>query len=328
MSHQRLTGVFALGLLFVAPMRAQQDVCLHRSIPVNVLTQDGKIVTGLDAASFRGSYRHKPVRILSTTRDEQPRRILMLLDSSGSMTEHRDDWTVVLNIADAVVTHMPPQTPIGLAAFAVKIDRSVELTSNRQKLEQELTELRRGSKLFPKGPRKTALWDAIQSGLAMLGAPQEGDVIYVISDGEDNSSKTNPPVLERTLLSAGVRLFALELYDAEFADEIMEGSTGPQHLVDFVTTTGGLPLILPRNQQAYGYALADKSGKPTLLGRSLALQLQQITAFERLEIELPEPIDKPRDWDLKVTNLGEFKARNLTVVYPRKLLPCPASAGK
>ncbi len=330
MSHQRLTRIFALGLLFVAPVRAQQEVCPHRSIPVNVLTQDGKIVTGLDAANFRGSYRHKPVRILSATTDAQPRRILVLLDSSGSMMEARDDWTVVLNVGDALVTHMPPQAQIGLAAFALKIDRSVELTSNRQELKQELTELRRGRKLFPKGQRKTALWDAIQSSLATFGAPQEGDVIYVISDGEDNSSKTDPSTLERTLSWTGVRLFALELYDAEVADidDISVEGASARHFVDLVTTTGGVAVGLPRDQQAYGYALADKSGKPTLLGKNLALQLQEITAFERLEIELPEPVDKPRDWDLKVTNLGEFKARNLTVVYPRKLTPCPATAGK
>jgi von Willebrand factor type A domain len=322
--------LFASAGLCAAPLRAQQDPCMQRSLPVYVLTSDGGAVTGLGPTNFEGSYRQKPVHIVSAAIDGQPRRVLLLLDSSGSMfSSPRDDWNLALHVAGILLTQFPPQTPIGVAVFADRMDRAVGLTTDRQQVEQELAELRAGRKLFPAGPRSTALWDAIRGGLAMFGTPQQGDVIYVITDGQDDSSRTEPTALERMLLSAGVRVFALELFDAGFP---RGKSHGTQDFIEFVTTTGGFALSPTRAQNVGSggdsYALTGKSGQPTRLRMSLALQLQQIMAFERLDIELPEPLDKPHEWDLKVTNLGELKTRSVSVIYPRKLLPCSATAAK
>lgn len=49
-----------------------------------------------------------------------------------------------------------------------------------------------------------------------------------------------------------------------------------------------------------------------------------MTTFYRLEIELPQEVDKPREWRLELVPREGFKVKDLRVVYQRKLLPCEA----
>lgn len=327
MSPQCLSLLLGLAVLCDAPLCAQQDACMQRSISVNVLTIDGKMVTGLDAANFQASYRHKPVRIVSATMDTQPRRIVVIIDASGSMLGPTADWNLALNVADELLAHIPRENSIALVVFSSQIERTIELTTDRKKLIDELAVLRSARKVMQKDKnRRTALWDAIHESVTLFGSPREDDVIYVISDGEDNSSHIRREELGRFLLSSGVRLFALELADPEFVSDGLTGAVSD--FQDLVRDTGGFGVLLERKTEPTypSYALADSRGKPTRLALELRLQFRQIVAVYRLGVELPESVDKPREWELKVTSLGKFKARNLRVFYPRKLVPCRVTA--
>jgi hypothetical protein len=66
---------------------AQDDACLHRKIPVTVIDRSSAPVGGMAVSDFRGDLRGKRVQILSLQSDMQSRRVVILLDVSGSMLQ-------------------------------------------------------------------------------------------------------------------------------------------------------------------------------------------------------------------------------------------------
>src|ERR1700720_1790745 len=68
------------------------DDCRERSVPLSVLRRD--IVGGgnLTEHNFKAAVAGKPVRIVSMTDVQQPRRIILLFDVSFSVLESYQNW--------------------------------------------------------------------------------------------------------------------------------------------------------------------------------------------------------------------------------------------
>jgi len=91
--HSRRIGlVFTAAVLTAGQLFAQSDPCLRRTIAVNVLTDQGKVVSDLATDNFKVSFDHKPAQVLSVTFDVLPRRVMIVLDASGSMIAEQSDW--------------------------------------------------------------------------------------------------------------------------------------------------------------------------------------------------------------------------------------------
>src|ERR1700691_1542012 len=135
-------------LLGARGVRAQADSCLRRSVPVNVLNDQGQIVTGLTENNFIGSMHHQSVKILSVRQDDSPRRVVIVIDASGSMTGERSTWHLNLAVARNLVTPMSSETLAGLIVFGSKGYKNMSLPSNKKQLEDELTILEPGSKHY------------------------------------------------------------------------------------------------------------------------------------------------------------------------------------
>ena len=304
-------------LLGARGVRAQADSCLRRSVPVNVLNDQGQIVTGLTENNFIGSIRHQPVKVLSVTQDDSPRRVVIVIDASGSMTGERSTWHLYLAVAHNLVTPMSSETLAGLIVFGSKVDKNISLTSNKKQLEDELTILESGNNALPKGLRQTALWDALGAAASEFGSPQDGDAIYTITDGGDNWSKTSTNSLTEDLLNKLIRLFTFSLNTDR--GPAVEEATGLLSLMDISNATGGYAVNLPKSATGMIPALVNRSGEITPQGGMLMTQYRQIFSFQRMQIELPKALDKSQEWNLKVTST---KAKDLTVVYPHKLAAC------
>jgi len=67
-----------------------------RSIVVNVFDMHGRIISNLTKENFRVLLNGKPVALLDARYSVAPRRIVILLDKSGSMTgeTHTAKWSV------------------------------------------------------------------------------------------------------------------------------------------------------------------------------------------------------------------------------------------
>jgi uncharacterized protein with von Willebrand factor type A (vWA) domain len=171
------------------------------------VNRNGGIVSNLDSSSFQAILRHRPVKILSAAWEEQPRRVLILLDASGSMSKTAER-ALALDGADQLLAQMPPKTQIGLAVFSETITQTVSLTTDRQALHEKLKDVTGRRYPCPKGKCQTALLDAVFESLTNFETPQEGNVLYVISDGGENASHRTWRVVEDAVLAAGVRVFA------------------------------------------------------------------------------------------------------------------------
>jgi von Willebrand factor type A domain len=302
-------------LVSASPLVAQTDPCLRRSVPINVLTAKGETVTGLTPENFKASFHRKAVKIVSVTPDGAPRRVMIVLDSSRSMMSQSDEWHDYVKVARYLAERLPTESAIGLVVFTEKIERLIPLTNDRAKVRDELAKLDSGAEVF-KG--KTAVWDAIIAASSEFVAPQEGDAIYAVTDGGDNSSKTDFGKLRTTLLQKRIRIFAFsQQFDSSGpTHELYEG---PMELQELIGSTGGYAVNFNPNAVGRLPELTDKSGKPTPEGALLLTQFGEILSFNRVEIELTERFEKIQGWSLAIAGLN---ARNLIIVYPRKLAGC------
>lgn len=313
----RMAAAFIVVLFLVGSQLAQTDPCLRRSVPVNVVDDRGQLVAGLTENNFAGSIHHQPVKIISVMPDGTARRLLIILDASGSMIEDKRIWHLYLAVGRNLITPVPESTLVGLIVFSSKIEENILLTTRKKSLQDELTRLDPGARTFPKGPRHTALWDALETAASEFSQPQQGDAIYAITDGGDNASKTSEKPLEEDLLNRGIRLFTFSVDPS--AGPTPEETNGPASLMELTQATGGYAVRLPNYSPGGPPSLLSGAGKLTPEGELLMLQFRQIFSFERIEVQLPKAPNKTQDWNLKITGM---KAKDLTLVYPHKLAGC------
>jgi len=309
-------------LCLVGGLRAQEPPCMQRTVVANVLTEAGQPVADVPASSFRGTFHGKSVRVLSATRDLGPRRVVVLLDASGSMLDGGAKWQLARRAVSDILNALPAKDQIALLVFAAKVDAVVGFSEGRQAIADRIAALEAGRKSFPKGSRNTALLDAMLEGLSLLQPAQRGDVIYLISDGGDNISRAKPDKVERALLATGVRLFALGFVDPSgYRSRTLDELIGSSLLHDFPEDTGGALLILE------GYSFEGK--REAELNLSLRRLYSQMTQYYRLEVALTEPIDKPGRWKLKLVDDNGKEVKLWHPAYQSILLPCnPPTAQK
>ena len=309
----KLRALLAVPLLLLvgAALEALAQACTceggprRRTLAVNVLDEQGNQVSGLTAANFRAEFRGQPVEILSAALDTQPRRIVLLLDTSGSMAARVGKWELAAEAAEDLLGWGPPDSSIALVTFREKVEPRTGFESESQKAKQALKAARpAGDSSDPSGAR-TALRDA---------------------------------VVEAALLGSGARLFAVVLADRArgggFAvvSSLMSGpmiitdvaigeSGGFVPLRSFVDASGGLGMTAG----AVGTSAPRFDYKEKQRGwffSQARLLYGAMGEFYRLQVELPEESDKVREWKLNVVDARGKKMKQVGVVYPRKLAPC------
>ena len=307
---------------------AQEPSCLHRQVPVNLVDQWGYPQREIETAAFRGDFRGKPIEILRVTKDAHPRRIIILLDSSGSMleTENRK-WMLALQVAGDAAAFLPPDTEVALDSFAERIDETVDFGQGRNAVAEKIIAWKPGINPGHSKRRTTALWDSLLEALDRFGRSQPGDVVYLISDGGDNTSKTKPQAVESAYIRAGVRLFSfVPMAESTLGLTNPDEMGGASTLQDLTKSTGGNLVFLPAGGKLvlrnFSLGEKDKAALAYLL-RGLYMQMRE---FYWLEMTLPQPVDKPHDWLLKLANLPDTRRKDLQLRYPTKLFPCSQPA--
>ena len=213
----------------------------------------------------------------SSLANQEPPRIVLLLDTSGSMYGLRSasEMNFSLDLAENLVSSLPSSYEIGLEFFSTEFDPVSRPTSDRKMLMNQLESLRSHPSSF-KG--RTALWSAILNSLKLFDHPHIGDAIYVMTDGGDNASKVTKKYVTQTLAETGVRLFAFVFQQARRPSE---EELGPIYVKQIVDDTGGA-MIAYVGTDLINFplhavpALFDDSGKITRFGSLLASQYRQI----------------------------------------------------
>jgi hypothetical protein len=215
-----------------------------------------------------------------------------------------------------LIDHFENRADYALIVFSDKAELRASLGDGKETVLEQL-EFRPDLE-----PGNTALLDAIALGATILDSPRLEDVIYLISDGQDTHSQAGWDDVEQALLEKGIRLFVFHFQEigASRREEVRLGWVKLRHLVQ---VSGG-------DVVAYRYRPRDPeltAEKERALLRSLGLLYQQMLEFQRIEIRLPVELKKPRKWKLEVVDERGEKRKGLTVLYPRKLMPCAVLAG-
>lgn len=187
-----------------------------RTVPVyaTVTDSEGRLVPGLTRQDFEIFDNKRPQALTLFSNEVQPITAVVLLDTSGSMTNYID---FVKQACEQFLLRMLPKDRVMLGDFNDKIQFVTSLTSDRDELVASLKNIDYG---YP-----TRLYDAIDQGVTELRDIQGRRVIVVFTDGEDEGSKLRfDPVLDR-VLNEGIMVYGIGLHTRFFnGQRWMEGS--------------------------------------------------------------------------------------------------------
>jgi VWFA-related protein len=160
------------------------------AIYATVIDRDNRLVTDLEEQHFQVFDNMKPQPLTVFKSDIQAITVVVMLDTSGSMTLNLDR---LKRASEQFVLRLLPQDRARIGSFAqlIKIDPPT-FTSDRDVLTRILhTEIRFGNPTF--------LWDAIDRSMDALVNEEGRRVVLIFTDGEDERSvKTNfDQVVER-----------------------------------------------------------------------------------------------------------------------------------
>ncbi len=316
--------LIASGLALAAQEQATQTYVL----PLGVYDRDGKFVEGLKPEQIRVKGVKATVKRLEL--DTGPRRIILLLDMSGSMGQRKTAWEFVRSVTKAVLTAIRPDNSVALHVFAEKHVVLVPFTEDFAAVDSQLDALPRPGRTEAKEAygRKTALLDALAS--VMNECEKEfrlGDVIFLISDGGAmRTSEVKIQDLRSRVGRAGVRIFHLVpilpslatvgdlwVWDLEVAESLAK-ETGGEIL--FPWETWEVPV--PGGSYPPNYARSEN------VAATVQKAARLIQSVYRVELEVPESPHKPRKLTVEVLDSHKRRISKERLLDPRYLVPQPA----
>jgi hypothetical protein len=287
-------------LLIACGIAAAQQPCRSTALVTVLDRKTNQPVDGLLARNFLVKFRDREISVRAVAPPPAERRIVFVLDRSGSMTYVSNDpsagrYDPNLRLRSALgnaLSAIPGGDTVAFLAFAGKF-------ANQTEFMPAAIALRRMPEILKWKPEgagqkgRTALWDNLDSALRILTPHKAGDVIVVISDGEDNFSSMSDGKLREELVAVSVSLLAMLVTDP-FAPTPVDPRL--PNLLDLVNATGGT---------------ATKLGVPPLLiaDPDVVLPVRpsqlilQLTHQYDLELDY-SPIQSPQKWQLSVTLFG------------------------
>src|SRR2546427_8847389 len=200
-------------------------------------------------------------------------------------------WDLVLRAATDVAAHAPPDSSVALLVFNDKVKQKVDFSAGPQAVLERIAQVRAGltPDRLPAG--RTPLRDAVLEGLKLLEPATPGDVIYAITDGGDNASKSSPVAVEKALVSAGIRLFAFLVVDYPGLRRVPEELYGPDDFLQLVQATGGSTLQLNANPRSEPRDPVEERDRPAPGAGAGQLDLP-VAQCDRVGGDLPETVTK------------------------------------
>src|SRR5262245_38745819 len=150
------------------------------SLFVTVADAQKRLVPGLTQEDFEIYDNDKPQPIIYFDNSVHPINVVVMLDTSGSMTLTID---LLKRAAEQFVIRLLPEDKGRIGAFNDKVQISSKLTSNRDELASSVKDVDFGN--------STRLWDAVALSLDELKSIDGRRVVLVFTDGDDTDSKAS-----------------------------------------------------------------------------------------------------------------------------------------
>jgi hypothetical protein len=188
------------------------------SIYATVLDRTGRLVPDLQKDDFVVLDDGKPVELTLFSNEPQPFTVVVMLDTSASMTANLD----LLNAAaEQFLLRLHPEDRARVGAFNDKIQISDAFTNDRDALIKELKELQFGN--------PTRLNDAIDVSLDALEQVDGRRVVLMFSDGEDTASNTSFRAVQDRARNLEVMVYAIGL-ESEYFNGLRVQRSRPSRL--------------------------------------------------------------------------------------------------
>jgi Ca-activated chloride channel family protein len=170
------------------------------SLFVTVADATRRLVPGLTQEEFEVFDNEKPQPIIFFQNEVQPITVVVMLDTSGSMTLTLD---LLKDAAEQFLIRLLPIDKGRVGAFNDKIQFSSRYTNDRDQLVTDVKNLDYGN--------GTRLWDAIGASIDELKGVDGRRVVLVFTDGDDTSSKISQGTVIERARADEVMIYAIGL---------------------------------------------------------------------------------------------------------------------
>lgn len=196
-------------------------------VPVSVTDKTGHLVKGLPQSAFQVFESGVPQTIKVFKNEDVPISLGLVIDNSGSMHDKRAS---VVSAALTLVEDSNKQDEVFVVNFNDDVNLDTDFTNNIEALEHGLT------KIDSRGG--TAMRDAIRMSIDHLKDRGRRDkkVILVVTDGNDNASKSELADVVRLAQQDDVQIYAIGLLNEE---EPREAEKARRALATLSGSTGG-----------------------------------------------------------------------------------------
>jgi Ca-activated chloride channel family protein len=199
------------------------------SLFVTVADAQKRLVPNLTQDEFQILDNEKPQPITYFDNSIHPINVVVMLDTSGSMTLTID---LLKQAAEQFVIRLLPDDKARIGAFNDKIQINARWSNNRDQLVTDIKDLDYGN--------GTRLWDAVGAALDELKSIDGRRVILVFTDGDDTESKTMSlgRVIERARADE-VMIYAIGLESRYFNGQTQVRTRPDAGLRKVADETGG-----------------------------------------------------------------------------------------
>jgi Ca-activated chloride channel family protein len=259
----------ALALLTSIATSAQQPPTFKSgtqvvSLFVTVADAQKRLVPGLTQDDFEIFDNDKPQPIVYFDSSVHPISVVVMLDTSGSMTLSID---LLKRAAEQFLIRLLPDDKGRVGAFNDKIQMSSRFTNDRDELVSSVRDLDYGI--------STRLWDAVAAGLDELKTIEGRRVVLVFTDGDDTASKVGLGTLIERSRAEETMVYAIGLESRYFNGQRTVTSKPDRGLKRLADETGG------------GYFELQKTSDlaPTFTQVALELHSQYVMGFTPTQLD-------------------------------------------
>ena len=194
------------------------------SLFVTVADMQKRLVPDLTQEEFGVFDNEKPQPIVYFDNSIHPINVVVMLDTSGSMTLTID---LLKRAAEQFLIRLLPDDKAKVGAFNDKVQISARYSNNRDQLISAVKDLDYGN--------GTRLWDAVAMSLDELKGIDGRKVILVFTDGDDTASKVGLGSMIDRARAEEVMVYAIGL-ESQFMNQRTKPDSGLRKIAD---ETGG-----------------------------------------------------------------------------------------
>jgi Ca-activated chloride channel homolog len=198
-----------------------------QTVPIyaTVIDASGRLIPDLEQADFEVFDDAKKQTITIFKTDVQPVSVVVMLDTSGSMTGSIE---LLKNAAEKFVIRLLPTDAARIGSFSDKINLSATFTNNRDDLVRYLHEdIDYGN--------PTRLWDAVDVSMSALSHETHRRVVLVFTDGDDTDSRQSLGSVLKRAQAEEYMVYAIGLH-SHYANVTTRPDPGLKRIA---TETGG-----------------------------------------------------------------------------------------